>query len=129
VFRWVDHMSELELEIAASSEEGIFGEALAAVAELVGDADGPPATKAIEVEADDRALLLVEWLNELIYLSETEELLPDRLTALDLADAKLRATIEGRHGRPRHLVKAVTLHRLEFTRDDGEWRARVVLDV
>jgi SHS2 domain-containing protein len=129
VFRWVDHTSELELEIAASSEEEIFGEALAAVAELAGEADGPPVTKAIEVEADDRALLLVEWLAELVYLSETEELLPERLTALDLADGKLRATVQGRHGQARHLIKAVTLHRLEFTRDDGEWRARVVLDV
>jgi SHS2 domain-containing protein len=129
VFRWVDHTSELELEIAGSSEEEIFGEALAAVAELAGEADGPPTTKAIEVEADDRALLLVEWLSELIYLSETDELLPVRVTALDLADGKVRATVQARHGRPRHLVKAVTLHRLEFARDDGEWRARVVLDV
>jgi SHS2 domain-containing protein len=129
VFRWVDHTSELELEIVASSEEEIFGEALVAVAELVGDADGPPATKTIELEADDRALLLVEWLSELVYLSEAEELLPERLTALELADGKIRATVQGRHGQARHLVKAVTLHRLEFARDNGEWRARVVLDV
>jgi SHS2 domain-containing protein len=130
MFRWVDHTSELELEIEAPSEESIFAEGLSAVADLAGDADGPPVTREIEVEADDRALLLVEWLSELIYLSETEELVPERIESLRLVDGRLRATIEARRGRARHLVKAVTLHRLEVGPDaDGGWRARVVLDV
>lgn len=130
MFRWVDHTSELELEIEAPSEEAVFAEALAALSELAGDADGPPASREIEVEADDHALLLVEWLSELVYLAETEELVPDRLAALELTDGKLRATIEGHRGQPRHLVKAVTLHRLEL-RPDAKvgWHARVVLDV
>jgi SHS2 domain-containing protein len=130
VFRWVDHTAELELEIEAPSEEAVFEEALAALAELAGDADGPQTTREIEVEAPDPALLLVEWLSELIYLSETEQLVPERVAALELVDGKLRATVIGRRGKPSHLVKAVTLHRLEL-RPDAKvgWRARVVLDV
>jgi SHS2 domain-containing protein len=130
VFRWVDHTSELELEIEAPSEEAVFEEALTALAELSGTAGGRAVTREIEVEADDRALLLVEWLSELVYLSETEELIPERVVSLELADRRLRATVEGRRGEPRHLVKAVTLHRLELRRDAKlGWRARVVLDV
>jgi SHS2 domain-containing protein len=130
VFRWVDHTAELELEIEAPSEEGVFEEALVALAELTGDASGPPVSRKIEVEAEDHTLMLVEWLSELVYLSETEQFVPERITSLELADGKLRATVEGHRGRPRHLVKAVTLHRLELLRDDRVgWRARVVLDV
>jgi SHS2 domain-containing protein len=130
VYRWVDHTAELELEIEAPSEEAVFAEALAAFAELAGDESGPSASREVEVEADDHALLLVEWLSELVYLSEAEQLVPERVTSLELEDAKLRATVEGRRGRPRHLVKAVTLHRLELRRDNSlGWRARVVLDV
>ena len=132
MFRWIDHTAELELEIEAPSEEAVFAEALAAFAELAGDADGPAASVEVEVEVDgdDHALLLVEWLSELIYLSEAERLVPERTTSLNLEGGKLRATVEGRRGRPRHLVKAVTLHRLELRRDDMVgWRARVVLDV
>jgi SHS2 domain-containing protein len=130
VFRWVDHMAELELEIEALSEEAVFSEALAAFAELVGDGGGPPVTREVQVAADDRALLLVEWLSELVYLSELEELVPERIAALELTEGRLRATVEGHRGRPRHLVKAVTLHRLELSGDDDAgWRARVVLDV
>jgi SHS2 domain-containing protein len=129
-FRWVDHTAELELEIEAPSEEAVFEEALAALAELAGDADGPSTTREVEVEAPDRALLLVEWLGELVYLSETEELVPERVASLELTGTRVRATIEGRRAEPRHLVKAVTLHRLELFRDAKVgWRARVVLDV
>jgi SHS2 domain-containing protein len=130
MYRWVDHTAELELEIEAPSEEAVFEEALAALAELAGDADGPSTTREVEVEAPDRALLLVEWLGELVYLSETEELVPERVASLELAGTCVRATIEGRRAEPRHLVKAVTLHRLELLRDAKVgWRARVVLDV
>lgn len=130
MFRWVDHTAELELEIEAPSEEAVFAEALAALAELAGDANGPPVSREIEVAADDRALLLVEWLSELVYLSEIEELVPERIAAMELAEGTLRATVQGHRGQPRHLVKAVTLHGLELDGDDEVgWRARVVLDV
>jgi SHS2 domain-containing protein len=130
LFRWVEHMAELELEIGAPSEEGVFAEALAAFAELAGEGSGPSVSRAVEVEADDGAMLLVEWLSELVYLCEVEQFVPRRISLLELGDGKLRATVEGHRGRPRHFVKAVTLHRLELRPDDKVgWRARVVLDV
>jgi SHS2 domain-containing protein len=130
VFRWVDHTAELELEIEAPTEEVVFADALAAFAELVGDGTGEPASRQVGIEADDHALLLVEWLSELVYLAEAEQLVPERATSLELGDGSLDATIEGRRGEPRNLVKAVTLHRLALEPDDRVgWRARVVLDV
>jgi SHS2 domain-containing protein len=130
MFRWVEHTAELELEIEAPSDADVFAEALTAFAELVGDATGPPVTRKLEVEADEEAMLLVEWLGELIYLSEAEGFVPERIASLELGDGRLRATVEGRDGEPRHLVKGATLHRLEFRQGNGNgWRARVVLDV
>jgi len=130
VFRWVEHTAELELEIEAPSEEAVFGEALAAITELLGDGSGPQLTREVEVAADEADMLLVEWLSELVYLAETEEFVPERIASLELDAGRLRATVEGHRGEPRQLVKAVTLHRLEFGRDDTlGWRARVVLDV
>lgn len=130
MFRWIEHTAELELELEAPSEEAVFGEALDAFAELVRDGAGRPVTREVELEADEPAMLLVEWLNELIYLSETEQFVADRIASLELRDGRLRATVEGHHGEPRHLVKGVTLHRLELRGDDrAGWHARVVLDV
>jgi SHS2 domain-containing protein len=129
VFRWLEHTAELELEIEAPSETAVFEEALAAFAELVDGGNGGPVTREVQVEANDHALLLVEWLSELVYLSEVEQLVPERMIELELRDGGLRATVKGHRGTPRHLVKGITLHRLELRQDDDGWRARVVLDV
>jgi SHS2 domain-containing protein len=128
--RFVEHMGEVELEIVAVSEAAVFREALAAFGGLVGEGeDGEPARHDVEVSAGDRALLLVEWLSELVFLAEVDGFVPERLSALDLSGGHLRATVEGRRGRPRHLVKAVTLNNLELERAGDHWYARLVLDV
>jgi len=127
-YRWVDHTAELELEIDSPSEAGVFAEALAAFAELVADDRGEVAERRIELAGDDRAGLLVAWLEELAFLAETEGFVPEA-AAIELDATGLRATVAGHGGRPPHLVKAVTLHRLLFAPDGDRWHARVVLDV
>ncbi len=130
VHRFVEHTGEVELEIVSPTEEGVFGEALAAFGSLVGDGDdGSAARHEIEVSAADHALLLVEWVSELVFLAEVEGFVPHRVTGLELADGHLRATVEGRRGLPRHLVKAVTLNNLELERADDHWYASLVLAV
>ena len=129
-YRWVDHASELELEIDAPTESGVFLAALEAFAELVADEPGPAGEmRALEVQGNDLAGLLVAWLEELAFLAENEGFVPAEATELELDVAGLRATVAGRSAEPRHLVKAVTLHRLLFAPDGDRWRARVVLDV
>jgi SHS2 domain-containing protein len=130
VHRWVDHTSELQLEIEAASEEDVFAEALEAFRELLGEEpSGAADRRDVHVVSADRTTLLADWLAELVFLSEVEAFLPERVADLELDDGSLRATVEGRAASPRFLVKAVTYHRLALTEDDGVWRARVVLDV
>jgi SHS2 domain-containing protein len=130
VFRWLEHTAELGLEIEAPSREAVFEEALAAFAELVGGGEGPLTIREIEVEAGEPDLLLVEWLSELLYRADAEGFVPERAATLELGGNRLRATVEGRLGEPGQLLKAVTLHRLEFREDPMVgWRAHVVLDV
>jgi SHS2 domain-containing protein len=130
VYRWVDHTSEVELEIEAASEREVFEEALAALTELLAEEPfGAARRRVIDVAAADRATLLADWLGELVFLAEAESFLAERVVALDLEDARVVATLEGRTAAPRHLVKAVTYHRLALAEEHGVWRARVVLDV
>jgi SHS2 domain-containing protein len=132
MYRWVDHTAELELQIDASSREGLFADALDAFEELVGgDPAGEPARHEVFVlaEGPDPASLLVEWLEELVFLAETQDFVPERIVALDLGENELRAEVEGRRGKPAHLVKAVTYHGLSVEEHDGGWHARIVLDV
>src|SRR6266511_3452858 len=101
MYRWVEHTGELELEVEAESEEGVFAEALAAFAELLdGEAAGMPLTRRLRVEGRDRAILLADWLQELVFLAETlweipSDARPDmRVPARVFADEELLAAIE-----------------------------------
>jgi len=130
VYRFVDHTGEIELAIEASTEDGVFVEALLALRELIDCADGGRrARHEVDVSAGDRGLLLVEWLTALVFLAEVEGFVPERVAALELFGDRLCATVDGRRARPAHLVKAVTLNSLEFRPMNGGWHGRVVLDV
>jgi len=128
--RFVEHVGEVEIDLEAASEADVFAAALAAFGELVATRDtGRSATHSVELVAPDHALLLVDWLSELVYLAEVEGFVPECLESLELADDRLRATVAGHRSDPRHLVKAITLNKLELRQEGGTWHGRVVLDV
>jgi SHS2 domain-containing protein len=129
VYEWVEHTGELELQIDAPSDTAVLEEATAAIGELIGGERHGGEHRDITVEANDHATLLAELLQELVYFAETEDFIPSRLARVELRDGSLRAIVEGHTGSPRHLVKAVTYHRLAFDRHEAGWRARVILDV
>jgi len=127
-YRWVEHTAELELEVEADSVEAVFGEAARALGELL-DGRGPPVSYEVALSGTERALLLADWLDELVFRAETERLIPRRVERLELAGEGLQARLAGVRAAPRPLVKGVTHHRLSLERRDGAHRATVVLDV
>jgi SHS2 domain-containing protein len=129
-YRFAEHGGEVELELEAGTEEGIFLAALEAFAELVSTGEERAAVqREISLRGGDHALLLVDWLSEFVFLAEVEQFVPERLAAFELAGDHLRATVFGRRDHPRQLVKAVTLNNLELAQDGAVWHGRVVLDV
>ena len=128
MYEWVDHTSELELHVEAASPEGVFHDALRALAELLGPAAGDRETRQLRFDAEERDSLLWRWLDELVFLAETEGFVPDSAELL-LDEEGLRATVTGRIGEPSPLVKGITYHGLAFEEMNGRYRARVVLDV
>lgn len=140
-YRWLEHTSELELQIEAPSEREVFALAVAAIGELVAsesgqegsaqaghDGDGELARE-VTASAADRAALLAAFLEELVYLIETDDLVPQRIEQLELAEGRVTAIVHGYRGRPRHLIKGVTYHELAFAPHPDGFAATVVLDV
>lgn len=143
-YSWLEHTSELELHIDAASEQAVFETAAAAFAELAdehgeseaaGRTDDRPdrnreaLARELTVAAGDRAALLAAFLEELVYLLETEDLVPERIDRLQLTGDRLTATLRGHRGTPRHLVKGVTYNELTFAPCGDRFTASVVLDV
>jgi SHS2 domain-containing protein len=130
VRRWAEHTGELQLEIEAGSEEGVFAEGFWAMRELL-EREAPGARRAmrsIALQARDAEALLADWLGELALLAE-QGTPPLRLDSLELRGSVLEAIVECGLSDTPHLVKAATYHRLLLQRDGERWRARVVLDV
>jgi SHS2 domain-containing protein len=130
VYRWAENVGELEMQVEAASADAVFAEAFAAFCELTRDDGGSDRVqRTIELEAADRADLLADWLDELVYLADAHRFVPEQLADLHLDGGRLRAIVCGHRGEPDGLVKAVTRHRLAFEPVEAGWRARVVLDV
>jgi len=130
---WDEHVGELQLWVIAPTEPEVFAEALQAVRELLAEDGAPPPdpveAREILLEGADRAVLLADWIAELAFLAETDSFVADSLDSIELDAGSLRARVRGHFGRPPHLVKAVTYHRLSFEPQRDGWAATVVLDV
>jgi SHS2 domain-containing protein len=130
--KWIEHTAELQLEIHARSEAGVFRQAIVALRELLEDdqpASGARAERTVAAEATDRGALLAEWLAELVFLAEADGLVPTEVRNLVVGDDSVTGVVVGTLDEPRHLIKAVTYHDLELRRDRDGWRGNVVLDV
>jgi SHS2 domain-containing protein len=129
VHEWREHTAEIELFVRAATPEQVVREAAAAFGRLVElDSDGVPGQRRVAVEGHDYASMLVGFLEELIYLADTDCFVADDST-IEFAAGRLNAQLEGRVTEIQPLVKAATYHELEFRETDGAWQARVVLDV
>ena len=130
MYQWRSHTAEIELAIEAETPEDVFADAVTALGELIAlDRERDKLQRQVTLDAPDRAALLVEWLEELIFLADTDSFVAERVDDLRLEDSSLRATLVGCRARIEPLVKAATYHGLEFAPRDGDWHARVVLDV
>jgi SHS2 domain-containing protein len=92
--------------------------------------------RSIELEEPDLELLLVRFLNELVYLLDAEELLlhPEHVEIVWNGSVRLGADLSGeRIDRRRHAlasdVKAATAHGLRVAKTTDGWMATATLDV
>ncbi len=87
----------------------------------------------IEITAPDQESLLVQWLNELIYLFDTENIICKRFEIIHLNRTRLKARVYGEKAdRSRHElktgVKAATYHMLNIDENNG-WKVEVLFDI
>ena len=91
-------------------------------------------TRTILVRANGIEELLVAWLNEFLFLFETEGLLFRQFVVDQLDSHHLKATAKGeRYVEGRHpikgVIKAVTYHQLQIQKEDGIWKTQIIYDL
>jgi len=136
--RWehFPHQADIGVRGIGSTKEAAFESAARALTAVITDLGSVAQTQAVSIvcEAPDDELLLVEWLNSLVYEMATRKMLFSCF-AVCFNDHSLHATAWGepvevaRH-QPAVEVKGATYTELSVKRDeDGRWTAQCVVDV
>ena len=137
-FEFIEHTADIAVRLRGDTPGALFEAAAAALTDAIttGSAVRPNEASTVTRDAPELDLLLVDWLEELLYRFETEGLLvADADVAIASGDAvRLHAHIRGeRRDEARHpikvLVKAVTFHGLHVTKTSEGYETTVVFDI
>ncbi len=88
----------------------------------------------VQVEGHDRVALLIAWLNELIFLFDTEHLLLNQFQITNLTETRLEAIVSGEpYDVQRHdlssAIKAATWHEASVESQAEGYKARIIFDI
>ncbi len=133
----LEHTSEAGIIARGATLAEAFANVAEGMYDLQVELDGIAEREQREISLEGESLeaLLVDWLLELVFLTETEGLVFRRFVIEELSESRLRARVWGeRFDRERHrshnvTVKAVTQYLLEIEREDGGYRVQVLFDI
>ena len=136
--RWehFEHVADIGIRGYGGSLAEAFVQAALAMSAVVTDLDRIETGEAITVECEAPApdLLLVDWLNEIVYQMATRGMLFGRFE-VEIQDDRLHARLHGEATDPGKHQPAVEIKGATFTElgvhqaDNGEWVAQCVIDV
>jgi len=129
-------MADLAFEANGKDLNTLFENSALAVGSIMADLKSvtPALSKDISLEKEDVERLLYEFLSELVYLKDAEQLLFSEIKATVSKNNGwlLHAHLKGDKINPKMRlgtdVKAITLHKYEVKKGKA-WTARVVVDV
>ena len=138
-FEEIEHTADLRLRVFGCNLPELFANAALGMFSLMQcrpTAHSSPISHHVLIESGDVTTLLVDWLNEILYLSERDQACLSEfeiihLEAYDEKPSHLEATARGKsHCLPKKGIKAVTFHALEFTRQEGgAYQVTITFDV
>jgi SHS2 domain-containing protein len=135
-YEQTDHTADIGLKIFGNSLPDLFANAAYALCDTLTDISkvSPTTKQTFLLQRDTTEELLVEWMGNLLYTFETEDLLFSRFNIISINKNSLSAEAEGEFFNSavhtiKNEVKAVTYHKLKIEEKSGLWQAEVVLDI
>jgi SHS2 domain-containing protein len=131
-FEEIEHTADWAFRALGRNLAELFENAARAMASLdkVVAAEKSSVARDVEVEGVDRETLLVNWLNEILYLELTHREVYDRFRISQVSDNHLLERLYGRPSANRvSHIEAATFHDLGIKQTPEGFEATVVLDV
>jgi len=131
----IDHTADIGIAAYGSDLNFLFANAAVGMLSLMIKTETMrhDVAKAISLAAEDSETLLIEWLNELLYIIYTEHLVLYKFDIF-IDKGRLTAKCSGQRLEPGSYcfireIKAATYHNLEIVNQDGEYSARIIFDI
>lgn len=129
--REVEHTADWGLEVWAPDLAGLLEEAARGMFELMGVvvSEEDRCHRELEITADDGEQLLVSFLEELLFLTESENIAVDAFLLKLVGDSVLARLEGGTIVSLEKEIKAVTFHNLEIVETERGLETRIIFDV
>jgi SHS2 domain-containing protein len=135
-FEVLNHTADIGLIVYGEDLKLLFENAGKALFHLITDLKKVrlQTEKPIEIRKESLERLMVDWLTELLYLHEVENLLFKEFKVESVGEGGLRARVKGEAFREgvhviKTEVKAVTYHQIEVRKRKEGWRAQIIFDL
>jgi SHS2 domain-containing protein len=134
-FEVIEHTADIGIIARGSDLPALFSNAASGMLSLLIEVDTlrPDTTREIRLEAVDMETLLVQWLNELLYIIYTEKLVLFKFDIL-IEENRLEAKcggqkVDSKSHRFIREIKAATYHELRIVEKDDEYSAQIIFDI
>ena len=135
-YRFIDHTGDVGVVVEGGTLEELFQHAAESFFYVITEPENIEgvASRKVSLYAAGQEELLVDWLNEFLYLFDTQGLLFGRFDIERLDEHRLEAIVWGEeYDKKKHpiktTIKAVTFHQLRIEKKNGGWRAQIIFDL
>lgn len=134
-FELLDHTADLSFRIEGKSLESLFIKAAKALTKIITDKQILTKTNELQKElilkAPDKEILLIDWLKEILFFAEAENLILAKIFLLKIQADQLSATVLfHKNNNPLFIdIKAITYHDLTICFNNEIWSATITCDL
>jgi SHS2 domain-containing protein len=136
-YELIEHTADIGIRVKAKGLAEIFKNAALAMFDIIAEEKSQVTSHKSQVirikqKADNLDELFINWLNELLSLSATEELIFLDFKIDKIDDKNIQAKAFGqdmKNYRVNSEIKAATYHQLKLEETNGGWTAEVIFDV
>jgi len=135
-FEILDHTADIGLVVYGDDLNALFENAGEAFFHLITDLRKVKRRmeRRVSIGGESLERLMVDWLSELLYLHDVENLLFKGFKVESVGEDGLKATVKGEPFQEgvhviKTEVKAVTYHQIEVRQKNRGWRAQIIFDL
>lgn len=139
-YEYLEHTADIKFQAYGKTLEEVFENAALAMFNVIINTEkvSGETAKEIFLKSPDLESLLVDWLSELLYIFEVDEIVFRKFRVEEIKEEKGEYLITGQALGEKYYpeshpfeteIKAVTYNQLEIVKTPDGWKAQIVVDI